>query len=179
MLWALVATTVIFSLFTSEILRTLKTSVLTGTTLVLSLIFYMKKSWVQIKDLDSQGVSPKELARNYLSFKLRDLVKRFLGFGFLEKSSSDCYNVKYFEGGSEYIIVFPKNRKVRQIVKVEDIYLEDVTDLFLKMMGPCHNFHGIVTTPKMLGWKDGLRVHYRNKTINFFEGSKEIVLHNN
>ena len=66
------------------------------------------------------------------------------------------YVVWYPYGVHWYRIVIPRVRgpsRVSNVLSVVDsTTFEDVTDEVKEIMGPCNNFHGIPTSPKMLGY---------------------------
>lgn len=74
--------------------------------------------------------------------------------------TGNTHCVTYFDGDRRYHVISPKKRGPKQITSVycDD---EDVTEHVFECMGPCHNFHGIPTTPRMLGYEE-LTVTYRN-----------------
>ena len=106
-------------------------------------------------------------------FKLRIWVAKKLEIGLLI-SSKGKYELIYYDGDMRYKVVFPKNRKIRQISQVENVLGEDITPEILEMMGPSHNFHGISSSPGLLGWKDGLNVKYRSGEEIFY-GYNDII----
>jgi len=109
-------------------------------------------------------------------FKIRLWVIHHLETGLL-KSSKEKYELVYYHGSGRYKIKFPKNRGVRQISQVETRLGQNVTSEILELMGPGCNFHGIPSTPKLLGWDDGLYVKYRSGEEVFYESTDAIKLH--
>ncbi len=87
-------------------------------------------------------------------------------------------NILYHHNNKEYYIILPKKKNVLYIHKVYNIidnfdnnndeYCDDVTDEFLKYLGPYNNFYGNPTTVKMLGFNK-LKIHYGNGVISYFD----------
>ena len=63
------------------------------------------------------------------------------------------YIINYPYGLTWYKILIPRKRGPCQIVDITDQDGNDVKDQILQFLGPGYNFHGIPTTPKMLGYK--------------------------
>jgi hypothetical protein len=69
------------------------------------------------------------------------------------KSDRRSYDITYYDGVKKYIVHFPKKRGACKISKIYDQDGNDVTPIVLTYMGPSHNFHGIPTSPEMLGYE--------------------------
>jgi hypothetical protein len=69
-----------------------------------------------------------------------------------ETTSQEHNIIEYVCNGSKYAMVFPHVRGPRKWKAVYDEKNHDVTDHIIKLSGMCHNFHGIPTTPAMLGY---------------------------
>lgn len=147
------------------------------------LTFKICNSGTIVKKISKGYKISKEILHNYKNgavtlrtltdfsmFKIRVWTSKYLETGLLI-SSRGKYELVYYDGDVRYKTIFPKNRGVRQIIRViipsrEDIMGKDITENILELMGPGHNFHGIPTTPKLLGWDNGFDVYYRNdKTV--------------
>lgn len=87
--------------------------------------------------------------------------------------SDNSYKL-YYENG-KYCVCFPRTREMRHIVHVKDENGEDVTDDVLKYLGQAHNFHGIPTTPNMLGY-GSLKVKYRSGGKSKYNSNTPIEL---
>ena len=80
--------------------------------------------------------------------------------------------LNYRDGSQDYTIIFPRVRgpaKFSHVISQDDV----VTDNIKKVAGPSHNFHGIPTTPGMLGYHI-LIFHYRNGDTRLF-GRNDII----
>jgi hypothetical protein len=88
--------------------------------------------------------------------------------------NKNYYTVTYYDGDNKYNIRFPKNRGIRQIIKVTSSG-KDITKEILQFMGPSHNFHGINTSPQLLGYED-LIITYRNGTQFKYNNDDTIYL---
>lgn len=96
--------------------------------------------------------------------RLRTRIARTIGTGYVIVDDRH-YDVAYYHGSYRYTIRFPKSRGPSRITKITTVYDVDVTSIVKTFMGPCHNFHGIPTTPKMLG--------YASLTIELYGGTKK------
>ena len=98
----------------------------------------------------------------------------------------------YYDGETKYSVRFPKKRGPCPFFRVEHVRKEsirevepdsfficastqitDLTEEIRKFAGPCHNFHGIQTTPKMLGY-DSLTFYFRTGNVVTFT-AREII----
>ena len=75
------------------------------------------------------------------------------------------YELTYYEDDRCFRVCFPKMRGPKKIVSVKTQEEVLVTEEVFEAMGPSNNFHGIQTTPELLGYPGGLRVTYRNDVI--------------
>lgn len=113
---------------------------------------------------------------DFSMFKIRGWVSKYLETGLLT-SFKGKYELIYYDGDMRYKAIFPKNRGVRQIVRVIIPTGEDITENILELMGPGNNFYGIPTTPKLLGWNNGFDIYYRNDKTVFCSPNDIISLH--
>lgn len=87
------------------------------------------------------------------------------------------YIVYYPYGVSWYKIIVPRNR--RPIV-IDSIVNENGVDIkadVLPFMGPGHNFHGLMVTPRMMGF-ERVTIEYgvAQKLVKTFEANQPILL---
>ena len=82
------------------------------------------------------------------------------------------YTLEYEYSERQYKICFPKDRKPRDI-KYAFSEGDDVTKDIYSYLGPAHNFHGIRTTPNMLGYSN-IEIKYRNGEIVKYDGDEVI-----
>lgn len=76
------------------------------------------------------------------------------------KSNGGIYEIVYHDTPHKYRVRFPKS-KVRgpsQILKVKGTRIgktdmEDITELYKEYNGPAKNFHGVPTSPNLLGFQ--------------------------
>ena len=115
----------------------------------------------------------------FIVYKLKTYIKSLVNDVVLTQVNNDSYHVTYYENERKYCIAFPKKRGPKKIVQVNTMdingNLVNITDKFFEFMGPCNNFHGIKTTPKLLGYNNVI-LHYRNSSIIRYEASDEIHL---
>nr|QBK86475.1 MAG: uncharacterized protein LCMAC102_02700 [Marseillevirus LCMAC102] len=108
--------------------------------------------------------------------KIRIFTMQKIGYGLLSLQN-DSYDLTYYDGDCKYRIKFNKNRRVRQIAYVVSIKdNKNITKDILELLGPSHDFHGIPTTPKLLGYPDGLNIYYRNDIDIRYDSDKIIQL---
>jgi len=62
------------------------------------------------------------------------------------------YIITYTHGFESYKILTPRRRGPCKFNRVTDQDGNDATESIKQFAGPSHNFHGIPTTPKMLGY---------------------------
>lgn len=94
---------------------------------------------------------------NRLDFYKNKYIFPVRGYSVMKIHNSTC-SVEYIHDGEKYKIVFPKRRCVRKISKVIHSD-EDVTEKFMKILGPFQDFHGISTTPGMLGMEPNIKIY--------------------
>lgn len=97
--------------------------------------------------------------------KLRYWASQNLDLGKLEVKPTH-YEIVYYVGSQRYKIFFSKKRGPKEIVSAttlsnSDEPGKDVTNELFEAMGPSKNFYGIETTPKLLGYNEGLKITYR------------------
>lgn len=141
---------------------------------------YLEKLYAKIKT----RYSVLKTAYNFLSWgatvefvklKTRMWVQRSLETGVLTHPKGKFCELVYHQGTSRYIVRFPKTRGPGKVSMVLDENEEDVTSKIREYMGPCHNFHGIITTPKVLGYKK-LSFSLRDGRKLDFEGDDLITI---
>lgn len=110
---------------------------------------------------------------DFCIFKIRTNLSSYFETGLLSKGSKVC-NLVYYDGSSKYLVCFPKTRGPCPFSQVNE-YGIDVTEKIREFSGPSHNFHGIPTTPEMLGF-DKLTFIYKNGMEKDFEKKDTISL---
>jgi hypothetical protein len=120
-------------------------------------------------------ITPKNmvhLTRDYVLFRMRKWAIHNLQCGSLS-THGRIHSLTYYVGHQRYIIRFPLSRHLRSIVRVTHVQ-EDVTTQFLEYYGPSRNFHGVPTTPHLLGWPGGITIHYRSGNEIFYSSFEPI-----
>ena len=128
--------------------------------------------------------------KSYFAFllnKIRVKVVNYLESGSLTEKGNTAELV-YYKNGKKYCIIIPtvkgpKSRKIKSI-SLRNFYddkLEFVTsdintcnsrhfnEDIAQYIGPYGNFHGIPTTPKMLGLTESVVVHYKDDQLIEFD----------
>lgn len=117
------------------------------------------------------------LAKDLTRYKCRHYTATYFENGITtDVPANNTLEIKYYLRDIPYTIVVPKKRGPHAISRVLDINDENITDLVRPKLGPCGNFHGIPTTPKMLGYHDGLFVCYRQGAKTFYQGTDTIKI---
>lgn len=107
-------------------------------------------------------------------FKTRQYITTLLENGHVIPGKK--YNdLVYWIGTQRYIVRFPKVRGPAKYHKITTDEGEDITEYLSSYLGPYHNFHGIPTTPQMLGYSNVV-FFMKNDTTLSFNGSDIITL---
>jgi hypothetical protein len=104
----------------------------------------------------------------YLFHNFREYISKVLECGAVYQTPSSTELV-YYCGSKKYKVRFPKNKTRRQISSAYtgvDKDKVDVTHELMEFLGPCYDFHSIPTTPKLLGWNDGVTISYFKQGIS-------------
>jgi hypothetical protein len=124
---------------------------------------------------------------DYCLMRLRFFVSQLFGCGMV--TEKDGYiEITYFKNATKYKIIAPKcargPRPIRNIkilhggdtdmTRDADPQIDKKNKLFEECMGPYGNFHGIPTTPEMMGICDDVIVTYRGGTEKIFK-SNEVI----
>jgi hypothetical protein len=105
---------------------------------------------------------------------VRGWIIKITGSGDLQtRDLAGVYTLTYYDGSQKYVAVFPRIRGPSKISIVMSNGVT-VTDEIRKFGGPSFNFHGIPTTPRMLGY-DNLTFYYRFGNSSTF-GSDELII---
>jgi len=111
---------------------------------------------------------------DYVTLRARLLASRYLESGLLI-SHDKRYELVYYNGVHRFRVTFPKKRGPKRVVAVVDQTGNDVTHAIFEYMGPSHNFHGIPTSPALLGY-EALAFNIRNGAVLRFCGEELIEL---
>lgn len=126
-------------------------------------IFRQKiKGWLFLLNIVRSIIQSKDMYEAFEQQKSIDITP------VLQMRENKCLELTYWHGSKEYKIIFPKKRGPCNIVSVKSDR-KDITQEFKKIIGPAYNFHGIPTTPKMLGLDKDLEIEFikgRNEVYN-------------
>jgi hypothetical protein len=90
------------------------------------------------------------------------------------------YELEYYYGSKRYRVIYPKRRGPRPFTQVTTSDDVDITNEIYEAMGPANNFHGIPTTPKMLGYPstevEYIKMKYKDGSIREYRDSDIILL---
>jgi len=133
---------------------------------VLSYYYRNEVSWLY----DKMREGTKTYATYYSQSPKRSEVRRSKSVGHLS----------YSHNGEEYAIVFPLKRGPSVVSSAWTIDENGdrliITDELFRFAGLSKNFHGIPTTPMMLGWENGVWYEKLNNEIIFFDKNDCIVI---
>lgn len=88
---------------------------------------------------------------NYLNLVCKIVRDWFLGvidYGILKRNT-----INYVYNHRTYSVLTYSKRGPRPFSRIEDENGEDVTNDVARYLGPSYNFHGIPTSPSMLGYE--------------------------
>lgn len=125
--------------------------------------------------LYQSGNITTNIISEFLTFRIRSYLSEKLESGHLSKGGNRIGDLVYYDVDRKFRVRFPKQRGVRQIINVTCENGEDITPYIFEVLGPGNNFHGIPTTPKILGY-DFLSVRYRNGDEIDFRDDEIILL---
>lgn len=113
---------------------------------------------------------------DYAKFRIRMNILNALQSGILVKKKENSFiDLTYHDDDEIYVIRMPKRRGPRPFTKVLDHQGNDVTKYIKTYMGPNNNFHGVRTTPKLLGFES---LSFQSKTLSCknFSSEEDIIL---
>ena len=128
-----------------------------------------------------------KLLKKFLISRSRNYVLNFFGCIPVIDSSKGEYGIMelyyYSDGGTKYKIISPQCKKgprsITHFMKNSDEFLEDNIEKNIReCMGPYGNFHGIPTTPKMIGCNYPISIKYRGGKIIIYEMDDIINVNN-
>ncbi len=103
-----------------------------------------------------------QTVKDLLLLEIRSSAIKKLELGHLKVHPSK-YVLTYYQGARRFQVYFPKKRGPRKIISVHTQDGKTITEEVFEAMGPSHNFHGVPTTPELLGYPGGLKITYRNE----------------
>lgn len=136
----------------------------------------IKKGW----KLWRKGGLTIDTIREYYWIRARIYIMHLFDIGL--KTFPQHYELEYYHGSKRYRIVFPKRRErgprpITQVMTSDDI---DITKEVHEISGPANNFHGILTSPKMLGYPstevEYIKVKYKNGAVRTYRNDEPILL---
>lgn len=111
----------------------------------------------------------------YIKVNVRIKILNLFQSGVLVKNKENSFiDLIYHDGYEVYVARFPKKRGPRSFTNIMDTNGVDVTSHVSIFLGPNNNFHGIKTTPAMLGF-EGLTFE-KNGASKFFSKDEEIFV---
>lgn len=113
------------------------------------------------------------LLKDFTAFKLREFAFWLLDAGTVVHHSASLRIVKYYDGDNEYEVRFPVRRGPGRIQQIVDQNGGDISPQVFKAMGPGKNFHGIPTTPRMLGYDSITLRKFDDTAVTF--GADDVI----
>jgi len=111
------------------------------------------------------------IIKELILYKTRTYILNIMSTGLVVRypPAMSYTDLVYHDGSDLYTVRFPKQRGPRPFTSVSNEKGEDVSDVLIKYMGPYNNFHGIPTTPVMLGFTELCFKNSRTHTTQTFE----------
>jgi len=104
-----------------------------------------------------------------LKMKARIQFEKYYGIGAMRVGCNDTMKIYYYINDQRYCVVVPVVKGPRYIKNIEAQVCEplssctfDIDSYIYECAGPYRTFHGIPTTPKMLGIDSNVTVTYRD-----------------
>lgn len=110
---------------------------------------------------------------DYLLFYIKYQIMNVYQYFYVNEKTRTI-EISYYNKNTKYTVLLPKIKKRRVISKVFDYNDNDITDEIKHYLGPYADFHSINTTPKMLGYHDGLKIKYNSNQELYFK-SEEVI----
>ena len=107
---------------------------------------------------------------NYITKTVYRIVEYFFYNTFYTRINKTNIELHYYFKDIPYKVIFPKVIGQRTISHIDSICGVDLMDT----LGPFGNFHNIPTTPKLLGYPEGVVVHRRDGRNETFT-NEEII----
>lgn len=116
------------------------------------------------------------ITKELILYKTRTYILNMMATGLVVRypPTMSYTDLVYHDGSDLYTVRFPKRRGPRPFTSVSNEKGEDVSDVLIKYMGPYNNFHGIPTTPFMLGFVELSFKNSRTDTTQTF-GSYDVI----
>lgn len=118
------------------------------------------------------NLSLRKLFETFRTFLITKFLQK-LGIGILDNNT-----IYYYSCGKFYKVRIPKNRFPNRILGFEtytDFVWEDISENVMECLGKSKNFHGIPTTPKLLGYSN-IKVLYTNGNEKIFDENEIIEI---
>jgi hypothetical protein len=141
------------------------------------LIYYFlkfKKFLQTLQELSNDSLIT--IVKDFMIYRIRLwFIETFSSGLVIRKPDSPHIDIIYYDGHDMYTVRFIKRRGPRPFTRVLDENGMDITDIFIKFLGPCNNFHNIITTPLMLGFSSLSFENTRTKYTKIFNGNEPII----
>jgi len=117
------------------------------------------------------------MTKDFIIYRTRIYISSIFSTGVLIRYKHSPYtDLIYQDGFDLYTIRFPKQRGLKPFTRVRNEKGEDVSNILNKYLGPYNNFHGVQTTPTMLGFSKLEFENSRTDKIQTFESDDIIIL---
>jgi uncharacterized protein DUF5772 len=124
---------------------------------------FLRTCWLISTIFNSLTSYVKQILRSWL-IKEQGLIR-----------SSTGYNLYYTNGSNEYCVKFSNRAGPTRFIKVVDENDKNVTDNIKSFYGISKNFHGIPTSPNLLGYKS-LSFIMLGSEVKTFTGDEIIII---
>jgi hypothetical protein len=147
------------------------------------MVFIFGISWIYRDVLITRYKIAMELYRNvtlsilveYAIFRFRNYITERLETGLLQRQKKTHFDLVYYDGPNKYIVRFPKVRGPTRMSQAISESGDDITEILRQYIGPSHNFHGIPTTPALLGFRQ-IKIIFKDETGEVFEQDQILKL---
>jgi hypothetical protein len=113
----------------------------------------------------------------YTLIHIKEVIANYCGYSckFEEADVEGYADLSFQLHNIPYRIRFPRRLGPARYTRIENSAGEVVTKYVNQFAGPCRNFYGIPTTPRMLGF-ESLKIFWRTSTSVIFLENELIIL---
>jgi hypothetical protein len=113
----------------------------------------------------------------YTLIHIKEVIANYCGYSckFEEADVEGYADLSFQLHNIPYRIRFPRRLGPARYTRIENSAGEAVTKYVNQFAGPCRNFYGIPTTPRMLGF-ESLKIFWRGSKHVIFSEKEPIIL---
>lgn len=140
---------------------------------MLIFLFAIPLCFITMKIIDVYNPNVKKMIPNTLQI-IKNYTTRKLSNYFIEIHHT-YYIVNYPFGLHWYKIIIPRSRGPCKITDIVDSQENSIYEKLIPFLGPSHDFHKTIITPKILG-VDKLTIYYVSGETDTFESNNIIKM---